>query len=710
MQLNDSHRLSLPLPAEPSTRLNRPQGNLLALNQQHRSGANFGNALAMGGFLGGSSLGQIWANILSNPNSRLIFEDVIGFGGLRTTFDLSRNALYKDSTVKGANTSLARERIFREIGNLFATNFLGGLIIYQLAKLGGKAFDKAHLGKQFASIETIDWFNNTLNHQKFKANPTRQGFIDAMSEQLAHTYQSAQSKTIQSYLEQVFDRLSHAEQSKSAQVLRQKIETELGSGHKWLEKFDQQATKHPEKAINQVAKDIAYQIKRHTPREKQVWYKRLLGIKLKPASPESAKLVEQLSRIQQSFKTSGAVIEDAAVNLAKAINPNATSFDIKLNALEADTKAAKQYAHYFKLDELLTDTKHYLGRIEEGVSQSSARSWKHTAEGLAKRTHQFTKWALPVAFGASLVLTVVVPLFNKMLTRKVDKIKTYPGEIGLREMESVNTGEKGWFETYMPYIAKATKKGNYIPFLVSLLPLPFALGMVDNLKLMDGKLAMNNPFKRGFLRKAARMFQFRKGFPYVPAQQLTALCALVSSARIWTARDKIEARERYVDSYGGWAAWIWALPNIKNAIKKGYDKLAPAKKTVLMKKVGDLTTARTGTEISRFFADKPELIKRTLRKNKVIGEYIFLPLMLLTMGVAEPLIALKWTEAQVKKIFGSMRDKKWLAVGKRLTRRSSDVYAQKLATSSVQQASRISMTPTNKTTQNTYRHQQQHRA
>lgn len=611
---------------------------------QNQLTGTFGNGL-------GVALGQTLHNIVNHGPSRVILEDLIGFGGLRTGFDLSRNWIYGTSETQGANTSLARERIFREVGNLFATNFLGGVLMYAFAKGGGND----HIGTQFASMQTTDYLNKLVasieknahakpSHTSTQSLNFRSSLIDAMSKDILADLRPQQRVSVNNKLEELFKQLDGPQREASFEQVSTELEKELGSDHKLTRKL-KKLSNNPSNALNKLAKELDYFI------EKESWVKK---------NPTEFTAYKKLRNLIQS---SSQLIDDAAEELIGLVNTKANSFDIELHLSEAKNGASKD-VHTFKLNTLIEDAYEYTKSVE--AQSKVTHNPLHSAKQLLKKTEAFKKWAFPLAFGASFVFTVVVPLLNKMLTRKVDNIESYPGEIGLRDMEKVNNKDKGWFEKYMPYITNNLKDGNPMPLIYSLLPLPFATGMVDNAKLMGGKWDVKMPWAKGFGKRFRRMFQFRKVFPYVPVQQLTALCALVSSARVWTARDQIEARERYVDSYGGWALWIGVLPNIKNQIKNRLDKIG---KTAF--------NGRDLNEVVRFTKDK-DLIKSTLKKNKVLESYIFLPLMLVTMGIVEPLIALKWTESQVKKIFGNLNDKKWLQIGQRLNKRAVPNHAQQV--------------------------------
>lgn len=591
----------------------------------------FGNAVGM-------VIGQTFNNIVNHGPSRVILEDLIGFGGLRTAFDLSRNWMYGTEETHGTNTSLARERVFREVGNLFATNFLAGIAMYQFAKWAGNE----HIGKQFASTETLEYFQKLVhqidNQGVIGTGATqsfRQAFADTLFRDVLPSSLTAKTQTVTSELiTELFTDLDDTQRKRAFDAFSISTKQTLGFDHQLTRKLAHYS-KDPNKAIDKVVKELDYYIGH------------------KKWAAKNPDLHQKYTTLRNSIKSSSQLIDDAAETLAKMIDPKADSFGVKLEIQGA--KVLEKDLHKFSLNTLLDDAFQYVKSVE--ARQVVSGEPINSAKALLNNTKKFKKWGMPIAFGASVVLTVVVPLLNKLLTMKVDKISSYPGEIGLREMEGVND-QAGWFERYMPYITNNLKKGNIGPLLASLIPLPFAIGMVDNAKLMNGKIDIKMPWAKGFGKRFARMFQFRKVFPYVPIQQLTALCALVSSARIWTARDKIEARERYVDSYGGWALWIGVLPNIKNWVKTKLDK---AGKTAFK--------GRELNEIIRFTADK-DLVKNTLKHNTRLENYIFLPLMLFTMGVAEPLIALKWTESQVKRTYGSLKDKKWLSIGQRLGKRA----------------------------------------
>ena len=115
------------------------------------------------------------------------------------------------------------------------------------------------------------------------------------------------------------------------------------------------------------------------------------------------------------------------------------------------------------------------------------------------------------------------------------------------------------------------------------------------------------------------------------------------------SRSDIEYRERMVDSWAlGWMVWILGTPALKRFFAGRSDKLSG---TQLLKKVGGAVELRSRLEIEKLLPKATAAGKKvalaTLRKSMIIGP-ASLAATLLTLGVLEPLIAMRWTLAQAK--------------------------------------------------------------
>jgi hypothetical protein len=284
------------------------------------------------------------------------------------------------------------------------------------------------------------------------------------------------------------------------------------------------------------------------------------------------------------------------------------------------------------------------------------------------------------------VLTLSVPLFNHWVTRKVDDIDYYPGEIGLptgkraqtQSLQSNQIAESNpWgaavpldvpafqgslrvgeeFSAFLaakakatqalqqggnqageekrpfaPYVREALKDGNPLPLALTLLPIPFAVGMFDTVKRQ-----FLNPFAKGFGGKWLKMYDFTKGFPFTTQQQVASLFALLIGSRLANARSGNEFRERLVDSMLGWGIWILATPFLKEQFAK---RLDPTGKT-LWKTVDGQFKLRSMAEAEKLL--DPKLAAKTAGRLKWIGRGSTLITMVL-LGIVEPLLAILWTK------------------------------------------------------------------
>ncbi len=319
--------------------------------------------------------------------------------------------------------------------------------------------------------------------------------------------------------------------------------------------------------------------------------------------------------------------ENAAVAIAKAMNPKKRTLDVALK---------KQV---FQLDTLVEDTSRFLRFLEQKSLQN--KSWPQRAQQALKATLKVNKWRLPLSLGLAMTMTMAMPYINRMITRKVDGIESYPGEIGLRKVvrTSGNSNKKPWYEEWFPYLTNCFKTGSVLPILTSLVPLPFAFGLFDTVKLSNGcgfKAAFNSPFKKGFIKRLTSMLQFGKGFPFTTQQQMASCFAFLIFSRLSTCRSDIEFRERMVDSFLGWSIWILATPRIKKFFAQRWDKN-------LLKQVGTQQILKRRVEIERLL---PQALKRnTLGKFIMIGA-ASLAATLAMLGFVEPYAAIKWTEWQ----------------------------------------------------------------
>ena len=383
-------------------------------------------------------------------------------------------------------------------------------------------------------------------------------------------------------------------------------------------------------------------------------------------SPEKAARIEPLIYnlvTNAAEKGTAHSAMDAATTIAKTLGK--TEFDVTLPQGS------------FSLDKLLGDLAEFNGELRQRAGKKLSQTpkvWQQEAEALLAKTLKVKRWKMScLAVGA--VLTLLVPLFNTWLTKKIDKIDYYPGEIGLNGLTAkgntlrgnerfqfkgriglsngslkrpqafsqferpiyASPKKKTWAETHMPFVNQSLKEGKLWPLLLALVPLPAAIGLVDTVNK-----SLNLPGK-GFFRRLRNMYDFKPGFPFTTQQQMASMFAFLITSRLLNSRSGNEYRERLVDSFLGWGLWIFGTPIIKQWITKAMDKNVG---TQLLKTVGGKQVMRSRAEIERLLS--ADVAKKTLSRNIWVGAISTVATMLL-LGVIEPYIAIKWTEANSEK-------------------------------------------------------------
>lgn len=335
------------------------------------------------------------------------------------------------------------------------------------------------------------------------------------------------------------------------------------------------------------------------------------------------------THLKQGFADSAVSLDDLAITLAK---------DLGQDHLDVMVQGER-----VPLNGLLKDARMFVAGVKSRMSQSAQVSWQETAQTLVKNTLKVKRWKLPcVALG--FLLTAGVPFFNKWLTRKMDHIDYYVGEIGLNKsvplpekylaprFSQVSAGQltvqpASLFESFrlpvsgetnklaaskpsgitswMPYLSEKWREGKVWPIVVSLLPLPFAFGFFNTVtrKFM-------NPLKGGFKglgKFVQRHYDFGKNFPFTTQQQIASWYALLISARIASARSGNEFRERTLDGVLSWTVWILGTPLIKQMVSRMLDRTHG---TQLLKNSGEL---RSRLEIERLL--KKPALQKTLQHS-----------------------------------------------------------------------------------------------
>lgn len=367
------------------------------------------------------------------------------------------------------------------------------------------------------------------------------------------------------------------------------------------------------------------------------------------APPEQTTFKQGFQNWMKGKKEVG-TLKDAA-NLANAIRNEAQSF-------QWETRLGNGKAITLKLDGLLDDlarfSRHMDGTWAAKAKMGAKPCWKDLAQSTIKHTLQTKSRRIPVAILAAMGATFAVPFAITEVTRKVWGINYYPGELGLKNKETLQnrSGQpEGFFERHFPYIAETLKNGNPLPFLLTLLPVPFAVGCFDTVKQQ-----FKAPWKLG--RQAwLKMFDFQKGKPFTAQQQMASVFALLITSRLLNARTDNEFRERMVDSFLGWGIWILGTPKIKEMVARISDKKFGTK---LLKQVGNKTVLRTREEIEHLLKDgirlaedkgvqlSQEVLDKTYRANVRIGIGSTIATMLM-LGIVEPWVGIKLTQWNEKR-------------------------------------------------------------
>ena len=300
------------------------------------------------------------------------------------------------------------------------------------------------------------------------------------------------------------------------------------------------------------------------------------------------------------------------------------------------------------LDTLLADAKTLIERATENAAKQN-QSWNKAALTLTKSTLKRYGWLIPAGLGLGALYNFSAPYIIQKVTKKVDGVDDYVGEAGLRTLNKTGDNHQGKKRGLLPYLRESLSQGNYLPLLISLVPIPVMLGCVDTEKLASEgiKAAFNNPFKKGFFKKALNMMQYSRVAPYAGPQQMAALYALVVFSRVAAARNAIEFRERTVDAFLGWTIWVVAEP----VLKRLFSQIADEKMgTQLIKKVGDQQLVKTEAEIVKLIKNQAVRLK-TLKANTWISAASMIATMGL-LGIVEPYLSIKITEWQSKKVYG----------------------------------------------------------
>jgi len=326
-------------------------------------------------------------------------------------------------------------------------------------------------------------------------------------------------------------------------------------------------------------------------------------------------------------------IEKAAVAIVRRLDPKKTTLDVPVRVNGQTT--------HFALDTLLKDVSKLSGKTGTAI------------QSITRHTLNLNKLLIPGITAMTMGFTVFVPLWNIFLTKRIDGFKSYPGLKGLRPLEKVEEKDKlePWYQKIFPYLTKTVREGKALPLILTLIPLPFALGMVNNYNLGRGlwkapgywKGVINLPGK-GFWKRVLNMFQFNEKMrPYTTIQQISALTALVSFARIASSRDEIEFRERIIDSfYTTWIMWIIGTPQLHKMAARMWDKKFG---TQILKLTPSGQALRNPTEVKYLLPSALSIKTQKVAKSiSRIADWSTIGL----IGLIEPYLAIKWSEYQVR--------------------------------------------------------------
>jgi hypothetical protein len=342
----------------------------------------------------------------------------------------------------------------------------------------------------------------------------------------------------------------------------------------------------------------------------------------KPGSPDVLSLVENSILNTRQKPT------EAALAIAKQLGRR--QLDVKLGP------------HWFELDAVLSDAKQFLAMTPKN------NRFRDKGLKLIQSALKASPWKVFAGVGGALFLTFAVPYMNVRITRKLDKLVSYPAEMGLRK--PVHVEENSTQNIRFSFVHRQLKEGKYLPLITSLIPLGVVIGALDTVKLSNGqwRKAFMNPFKgglKGFIQHQTRLNQFSKSFPFTSQQQIASLYAALITSRLLFSRSDIEFRERLVDSvFLGWMVWILGTPFMKRTLSGISDK---RNGTMLLKQVGNTLKMRTEAEVKHLLPKGAKQLKTLASRIRINAGSLATTMVVL--GIIEPLIAMKWSMWQAKR-------------------------------------------------------------
>lgn len=350
------------------------------------------------------------ARIVSHPEFAAHLEDIMGFGVVRTVFNMFRMYFFKtvDDSQKRLNWPAAREWSIRELGNQFCANFLSGLSMVGLAGLVRGA-GQTHIVDQFAGNDTLSLFRHLM-----EKSPNPSEFATHLSHVIAGPA---------------------LEKRQSVHKLVSQALHEMAQGDKSEREFIQHLASRLEPsnpaALQTKIQALYAHIRKNPPSTKTVdGFIEALQLNLETSKH---------STLEEVFKPS----EHTAVKLAKLLNQK--DFSIQ--------RVVEGHTLHLNLKHLLEDSHQFFKAIPKTTS------WQNTGISILQKTRRLKHWMIPLALGIGMLGTVWVPYLNKTVTEKVDNIDDYVGEMGLRNMRPVNKRKpKGWLREAFPYVSWQWKK------------------------------------------------------------------------------------------------------------------------------------------------------------------------------------------------------------------------------------------------------------
>jgi len=301
----------------------------------------------------------------------------------------------------------------------------------------------------------------------------------------------------------------------------------------------------------------------------------------------------------------------------------------------------------FNLRALLEDVRGFSQHMEGVMEKPAGKSWKTLAEESIARTLKAKAVTIPVGLGVATAATFAVPFVISAASRKFMGIDYYPGEIGLRKEDpkdqpsNPQAPQKSFWEKHAPYLTESIKKGNYWPLFWTLAPLPLAAGLLNTTRL--SKLGL--PVLVKSRQEWKHLFDYQKGAPWTAQQQMSSLFAVLISSRLLNSRSDNEYRERVLDSFVGWGAWIMGTPLLNKVAGNLSDKISGTK---LVKADGSLRSRAEIEALLTLEKTGKNIAQKTLNRHILMNVGTTLTTMGI-LGVAIPWMGVKMTQNNEKR-------------------------------------------------------------